>query len=133
MKRTILPLVALCLGVALLVPQISSAQNEEAQAEADAATESRGRLPYYFGKLGIGNEQREQLYEIDDEYTEQIEALEKQIKALEDERNRRMEALLTPGQKLRLKELREAAARRAAEKEAAEAAAAQAGTTTVLE
>lgn len=122
MTRTFAALLALCLGLALLLPASSPAQNdadEDAAAVESEPKEYRGPLPTYFGKLGIGDEQRERLYAVDAEYVARIEALEKQIAELEKERDARLEALLTPGQKLRLKELREEAAARAAAEQAA--------------
>ena len=121
MTRTFAVLLALCFGLALLLPSSSPAQNDADQdAAAETATkEYRGPLPTYFGKLGIGGEQRERLYAVDAEYAARIDALQKQITELEKERDTRLEALLTPGQKLRLKELREEAAARAAADEAA--------------
>jgi Spy/CpxP family protein refolding chaperone len=122
MTRTFAALLALGLGLALLPPASLTAQNdadETAQVQAPANTNGyRGPLPDYFGKLGVGDEQRGKLYAVDAEYAGRIEALHKQIAELEKERDARLEELLTPGQKLRLKELREEAARRAAARQA---------------
>ena len=115
MIRTFAPLLTLCLGLALLLPGSSTAQNDANDSStATAKKASRGPLPDYFGKLGVGEEQRKKLYAVDSEYEARIEELEKQIEKLEAERDAKLEALLTPGQKLRLKELREEAAQRAA-------------------
>lgn len=130
MTRTFAALFALCLGLALLLPASSPAQNDADQPAAAAgetpAKSYRGPLPDYFGKLGVGEPQREKLYAVDAEYAGRIEALQKQIAELEKERNTRLEALLTPGQKLRLQELREEAAARAAAQAAREQATAEA-------
>ena len=114
MKRSIASLLALCFGFALLLPVDSTAQNDDAPAATAPAAkkESRGPLPDFFGKLGVGEKQRKALYAIDNEYEAKIEVLEKQIAKLEAERDAKLEELLTPGQKLRLKELREEAAER---------------------
>lgn len=96
------------IGLAVMQPEVLVAQNDEA-GEAVTEKEYRGRLPIYFGKLGLSDPQKEKLYAIQDSYVEKIAALEKQIQALEDERDKSMETLLTPGQKLRLQELREEA------------------------
>jgi len=114
MIRTFAPLLALSLGLALLLSGSSTAQNDANDSSATAKKEYRGPLPDYFGKLGVGEEQRKKLYAVDSEYEAKIEELEKQIAKLEAERDAKLEALLTPGQKLRLKELREEAAQRAA-------------------
>ncbi|MEW4531034.1 hypothetical protein [Maioricimonas sp. JC845] len=97
-----------------------SAQGDVASGTAEATSEKPERrrpLPTYFGKIGVTDEQREQLYAIQDEYHSQIDALQQQIRQLIRERDERMEQLLTPGQKLRLQELREEARRRARERQ----------------
>lgn len=114
MTRTYVSLFVLLAGVALLLPGALTAQNDAAVASSAKKADYRGPLPFYFGKLGIEDDQKLKLYAIDDDYASKIEALEKQIETLENERDAKMETLLTPGQKLRLKELREAAAKRAA-------------------
>jgi hypothetical protein len=115
MRRT-LPLLSLLAALSLLVPQITTAQNE---AEEPAKL-SGYRLPVHFGKLGIDDAQRQRLHAIAVDYESRIVELEKQIAALEGERDEQMETLLTPGQRLRLNELREASARRSAEQAAGE-------------
>jgi Spy/CpxP family protein refolding chaperone len=71
--------------------------------------ERPGPLPNYFGKIAVNDAQRADLYKVQDEYDAKIDALQMQIKALLKERDSKMEALLTPGQKLRLQELRDEA------------------------
>lgn len=87
---------------------------QEAPAKPAAKTDSRGPLPAQFGKLGISDEVKDELYKIHDEYDVQIQTLTTQIKKLQAEKTAKMEVQLTPAQKTRLKELRdEAAAKRA--------------------
>lgn len=133
MARSLISLLALCAAFALILPQVTTAQNDDGAAAApsdgnsDAAkkeVEYRGPLPFYFGKLGLDDDQKKKLYAIDDEYEAKIQEIEKQIQKLKDERDAKMETLLTAGQKLRLQELREAAEKKAA-KEAASAPAAE--------
>ncbi len=115
--RLLLGLVAAAL---FLVPQLLSAQNQTtAEPASEAASEYRGPLPFYFGKLGLSDQQKEQCYDIQAQYAAQIEALQKQIEKLQDERDLQMEKHLTPGQTLRLKELREEARRCAAQQDSA--------------
>ena len=117
MKRTLPPLLLLFVGLSFLVPQPSTAQNENDTPAAQQKTDPRGPLPYYYGKLGLDEEQREKLYAIQDEYKTRIEAVEKQIAQIRGEQDAKMQLLLTAGQKLRLQELREAAAKKKAEEE----------------
>jgi hypothetical protein len=92
---------------------------------APAKKEPRGPLPAQFGKLGLSDDAKEELYLIDAEYDAQIQVLAHQIKQLQAARDEKMQAKLTPAQKTRLKELRdeadakrEAAAKLKAEAEA---------------
>jgi len=94
------------------------------------------RLPPYYADI-VTETQRLKIYALQEEYTEQIEALAAQLLALEKKRDREIEDVLTAAQKERLKQARESAAARkrgnaAANKaleEAKTAAAAAAGAT----
>lgn len=88
---------------------------------ADPATppkeEARHKpLPTYFGMLGVSDEQKEKLYAVQDEYETRLEKLREELKLMVRERDKKMESLLTAGQKLRLKELRDQARQKAEEK-----------------
>lgn len=79
----------------------------QAQDTSDAKPKSRrSPLPYYYGKLGVDNDQRAKLYSIQDSFEAKLESLREQMKALLAEREAAMEATLSPGQKLRLNELK---------------------------
>ncbi|MGD9853823.1 MAG: hypothetical protein AB7U20_02635 [Planctomycetaceae bacterium] len=103
------------IGLAAMGPQSLTAQNENAGGQSSKQKELRGPLPSHFGRLGASDSQKEKLYAIQDSYEEKIAALRKQIEQLESDRDKSMEALLTPGQKLRLQELREEARLNAAQ------------------
>ena len=92
------------------------ASAQEAPAKKPAAkTDPRGPLPAQFGKLGISDDVKDELYQIHEEYDVQIKALAAQIQKLQAEKTAKMEVKLTGAQKTRLKELRdEATAKRAA-------------------
>jgi hypothetical protein len=111
--------VILAMGI---VPQFLVAQGD-AGPKKDAVPAEKGDraspLPDYWGKLAVNEMQRKELNAIRDEYAGRIGELQKQIDALEMERDGKMEAKLTPGQKLRLQELREEAKQRAAAEKAA--------------
>jgi Spy/CpxP family protein refolding chaperone len=107
-------LLAAVLAVATL-PQFLAAQ-ADAPAKKDPAGEKADRaspLPDLWGRLAVDDSQRKELNAIRDDYGARIKELQKQIDALEAERDAKMEAKLTPGQKLRLQELREDAKKRA--------------------
>ncbi|MCA8999333.1 MAG: hypothetical protein KDA80_20230 [Planctomycetaceae bacterium] len=102
----------------LAVGVLAVAQEESGgMGEVLGEKERRGPLPTYYGQIGVTDDQREKLYAVQDEYEVQLEALRQQLKKVVRERDQKMEELLTPGQQLRLKELREAAKARAERKE----------------
>lgn len=86
-----------------------------AKAEAPKARKKpRGRLPIYFGQVGLSEEQRTKIYGIQAEYGKQLDDLRKQVAAIEAKRDGEVEAVLTDAQKKKLGELR-VAAKKAAE------------------
>ena len=88
---------------------------EDAPAKPTARKESRGQLPAQYGKLGLSDEVKDQLYSIDRDYDEQIKKLTAEIKELQVERDTKMQEKLSEAQRAQLKTLREeAAAKRAA-------------------
>ena len=118
MKRSLLSLLPLMVGMAVLLPQATTAQNESEVPTARKDDAPRGPLPFYYGKLGLDEGQKQKLYAIQDDYEARIDAVRKQIAQLRGEQDAKMQLLLTPGQKLRLDELRKAAAKKKAEEEA---------------
>lgn len=67
---------------------------------------SRGRqLPANWAKLGLSAEQKSKVYEVQEKYKSQIEALQKQINDLRKKERSDMEGVLTDGQKTRLREI----------------------------
>lgn len=94
----------------------------------------RGRLPNYYGKVGISDEQRTSIYSIQEKYESQLAELRKQMAALVKQRDEEIQSVLTETQRADLVKAREeakqkalerarkAAAERAAKKKAAAAA-----------
>ncbi|MCA9108511.1 MAG: hypothetical protein KDA52_01070 [Planctomycetaceae bacterium] len=117
MRRKLLIGFAVMLGLAVVLPNLSPAQNDNT-GSAETTKEYRGPLPAHFGKLGMSDTQKEKVYSLQESYEEQLEKLRKQIEQIEQKRDAEIETLLTPGQKLRLQELREEAAKEAAESQA---------------
>lgn len=89
-------------------------ESRSSAADREEPKKLRGRLPRNYGKLGVSQEQRRTIYSIQEKYRSQIEDLEKQLAALESQRDRDIAAVLTEGQKVRLKELEAASARKRA-------------------
>lgn len=59
---------------------------------------TRGRLPAYYGQV-VTEQQRQKIYDIQEDYRPKLEALETQRKALLKERDEKITAVLTPEQK----------------------------------
>lgn len=72
----------------------------------DAKSTPKGRqLPQNWAKLGLSEEQKDKIYEIQGEYRGKIEELTKQIQALQKKQREALEVVLTDAQKARLKEI----------------------------
>jgi len=98
---TIIKSLTLLVAIAALAASISAQEND-----STAKKKRRGPLPFFFGKIGVDDDQREALYDIQDSYDDKIKILRLEMKKLLAERDAAMEATLTPGQKLRLSELK---------------------------
>ena len=59
--------------------------------------EFRGRLPAYYGRV-VDDAQRKKIYAIQGEFAPGIDALKAQLAALTEERNKQVEAVLSPEQ-----------------------------------
>ena len=119
-------LLAILLGfTALAVPlpaQEAPPEKPAAAAEKPARKGPRGRLPAYFASV-VSREQREEIYEIQGRYAEQIAKLQEELAALERQRDQEVEGVLSEEQLTRVEKMRdEARARRTARAAAAEEA-----------
>ena len=90
----------------------------------------RGRLPNYYGKLGVSGEQRNKIYAIQSSYQLQLVELRKQIADLLAKRDAEMASVLTDPQKEQLSKLRETAKEEAEKRAAARKAKAAADKST---
>jgi len=107
--------VAMLLGIAS-----SAARAEDSPGKTSDKTTSthrktvkqlKGRLPAYFRTV-VKDEQRQEIYAIQLEYDPQISKLREQLKALVDERNAKIDAVLTPEQRKKIADLKETARQR---------------------
>jgi hypothetical protein len=78
---------------------------EKAPQEKD---EPAGRLPPYYKDV-VDDAQRDKIYAIQGEYAARLERLRQQLDALEEERDQRIEAVLTPQQRAKVEAAREEA------------------------
>ncbi len=65
----------------------------------------RGRLPRYFGKIGLSGKQRERIYAIQAMHRTRAEVLIRQLKLLRMKQDREVREVLTPFQQDRVAEL----------------------------
>jgi hypothetical protein len=121
------------IGGLTFAPSVLSQQaGSKKPAAADApegqekARSPRRRLPPYFARV-VTPQQREQIYQVQDKYQEQIEALEAQMEAVLEKRDADISAVLTPEQRQQVAKLREEGAQRAAARQTAEATTAEPG------
>ena len=99
--------------------QPSIGQEETAPAKAAPAKtvkKPRGRLPAYYGQVGISSAQRTKIYSLQAQFGKQISDLQKQIDDLEGKRDSEVLAVLTPEQQKKLDELQTAAKKAAEER-----------------
>ncbi|MGD9724070.1 MAG: hypothetical protein AB7O59_22645 [Pirellulales bacterium] len=122
-----LALVALLLGAPLVAapkdndkkpaaakPEGKKSTAQERTAKKPVVEAEQPRMPPHFNKV-IDEKQREKIVAILTEYLPQLEAKRAELKALVDEREKKLFGVLTPDQRRQVTELRAAAqARRAA-------------------
>lgn len=74
-------------------------------AQDDKGKKASGRLPNNYGKLALSDEQKTRVYKIVGEYEDKILAIESELAMVKAKRDAACEAILTPGQRARLREL----------------------------
>jgi hypothetical protein len=113
-----------------LAQQEESATDRSASAADEEPAKPRGRLPAFFGDV-VTPEQRDEIYAIQAEYAPQIERLRAELKQVVDERDAKVDEVLTAKQWEEVRRLREEGRQQAADD--AEAAAEEAAERAVLE
>lgn len=84
------------------------AQTEsKSTTQKTAAKKFRGRLPNYYGQIGLSRKQRTDIYAIQEKYHLQIDELEAKLEELKLKQSEEIYAVLTPAQKESLKTLKE--------------------------
>jgi hypothetical protein len=67
--------------------------------------EARASLPQHWSKLGLTEKQKQKVYTLENEYDAKIDALERQIKTLQDQKRDELAKVLTGEQKARLQKI----------------------------
>jgi hypothetical protein len=86
---------------------------------AKKAARSGDRLPANYAKIGVSDEQRKKIYEIQNKYGEQIAALQKQLAEIRAKEQAEVASVLTPDQKKALESANEESKKKSAEKKKA--------------
>ncbi len=67
----------------------------------------KGSLPQGWAKIGLSDDQKNKIYEIQSKHNAKVEELEKQIKEAKDKMVKERATVLTPEQKTKLREARD--------------------------
>jgi Spy/CpxP family protein refolding chaperone len=88
------------------LPAFISASQPSAAPSTDAktASEAHGHLPPYYSKV-VTDQQRQEIYRIQTEYQERISTLENQWKAMKQERDKKIAAVLTEEQRKQVEKI----------------------------
>ncbi len=99
-------LIALLGGMFVLAGGLSGQDTKKDDPKAvkkddkkDDTTKLKGRLPQHWGKIGLTDTQKQQIYKIQGKYGDEIDKLEAKIKDLKSTQEKEMRAVLTPEQK----------------------------------
>src|SRR3954469_20784253 len=71
----------------------------------EPAAKAKGQLPTYWKQLGLSDDQKKKVYEVQTSFRARLEALDKQVKELRDQERKELEKVLTDAQKARLREI----------------------------
>ena len=95
---------------------VAQEKDKEGAPAAKKKADPKGPLPAYYGDV-VSGEQREKIYAVMAKYKDKIAKLKQEVDALEEERNKEVEAVLTPDQKEKVAKAKtEAAAKSKAKK-----------------
>jgi hypothetical protein len=78
---------------------------DEKDAKSDAKVVKQGALPPNYSKLGLSDDQKKKIRQVQGEYRAKIQELEDQIKDLRKKERLAMEDVLTDTQRARLRDL----------------------------
>jgi hypothetical protein len=100
------------LAIALISPAIVRADDTKPDTKPAAKDgtsppkkeKEKGRLPAYYAKI-VDESQKEKIYQIENEYAPKLKELTAQLKALNDEREQKIRAVLTADQQKKLDEV----------------------------
>lgn len=110
-------------GRPVAVAQEAGKAAAKAEKEADAKgakkVSSGDRLPANYAKIGLSEDQKKKIYEVQNKFEAQIDSLEKQIADLKAKQKAEVESVLTPEQHKALQTAIEDSKKKSAEKKKA--------------
>ncbi len=77
-------------------------KDDKAAKKDEPTTKVKGMLPQNWGKIGLDDKQKQEIYKIQAKYNEEIDKLEARIKELRTTRDKEMKAVLSDDQKKKL-------------------------------
>lgn len=99
---------ALLMTAVLALSGVLTAQDKKAEdkkADAPKAAKAKGYLPQYWKDLGLSDEQKQQVYTVQNKYAGEVDKLEEQIKDLKAKMAKERLDVLTAAQKKKLEEV----------------------------
>jgi len=94
----------MCVLSAGLVGQDPKKDDPQA-TKTEPQVKLKGTLPQNWGKIGLTDDQKQEIYKIQGKYHSEIEKLEAKVKELKGTRDKEIRAVLTADQKKRLEEI----------------------------
>jgi Spy/CpxP family protein refolding chaperone len=105
-----LPLLALLGALTVLsadglVGQEKKKDDPKLTKKDDPPGKIKGMLPQNYGKLGLSDDQKQQVYRIQAKYKAELDQLEAKIQEVKNTRDKELKSVLTAEQKKRLEEI----------------------------
>lgn len=80
-------------------------KQKDDKTKVEPPVKAKGVLPTNWGKLGLSDDQKQQIYKIQNKYDDEIDKLDAKIKDMKAARTKDMRGVLTADQKKRLEEI----------------------------
>lgn len=89
----------------LMIGQDTKKDDPKAAKKDEPQAKAKGQLPQNWGKIGLTDDQKQQIYKIQGKHAGEIDKLEAKIKEIKGTRDKEMKAVLTADQKKKLEEI----------------------------
>ena len=80
-------------------------KGKDAKSKEPPPAKLKGQLPPNWGKLGLSEDQKQKVYEVQGKYHKDLEELRKKMDELKDKEKKDLEEVLTKDQKAKLKDI----------------------------